>query len=83
MDADQPEEPPGSSHVPYSRRPEWVDVQPLPPPRLPQPVVEIAPDPVFGDLMPYFWAAVKREASPGMPPGQAAGGASPARPAST
>lgn len=58
------EELPAEAHVPYARRAEWADVEPRRLPPLPEPVVQIAPDEVYGDLMPYFWAAVESEVHP-------------------
>jgi hypothetical protein len=45
-------------YLPVGERPEWADVVPLLPPATPQPVVQIGRDPLLGDLMDYFWAAV-------------------------
>ena len=47
-------------YLPISERPEWAGVRPLAPPPTPSPVVAIARDPLQGDLMDYFWAAVAR-----------------------
>jgi hypothetical protein len=44
--------------LPVGERREWADVRPRPPPDATESVVEIARDPLLGDLMDYFWAAV-------------------------
>ncbi|GAB4820132.1 hypothetical protein N2152v2_007178 [Parachlorella kessleri] len=49
----------GESYVPIGQRPEWAGVAPRHLPALDPPVVSIARDQQFGDLMDYFWAAVE------------------------
>lgn len=51
----------GEGYVPIGQRPEWADVQPRPLPVGDHPVVSIARDQQFGDLMDYFWAAVEAQ----------------------
>ncbi len=48
-------------YVPIGQRPEWAGVQPRQSPEAEPPVVSIAKDQQFGDLMDYFWAAVEAE----------------------
>ena len=49
----------GDPYMPIGERPEWAGVAPRPLPALDPPVVCIARDQQFGDLMDYFWAAVE------------------------
>lgn len=52
-------------YVPISERPEWAGVVPRPLPAQAVPVVEIARDQQFGDLMDYFWASVEAQVGRG------------------